>query len=173
MNIQTVIIVFLRLTALVLLYFITINTVNFFYTLNYSDWSTLIFLTIAIFFLSTTAIVFWFFPNQLCKKLLKDTDTLASTPINIIHCVRTGVILLGLTVFTLALIALAQWFIYYGFMNAPPEIDSGSLLTVGLLNIFVRLIVGALLLSKSHWITQTLLKINAPTISKTDRDQFD
>ncbi len=173
MNIQTVVIVFLRLTALVLLYFITINTVNFFYTLNYSDWSTLTLLTIVICFLSTAAIIFWFFPNQLCQKLLKDTDTLAATPINTFQCIHTGVVLLGLTVFTLALIALAQWVIYYGFMNAPPEINSSSLLTVGLLNIFVRLIVGALLLIKSHWITQALLKINAPADREIDRDQLD
>ena len=170
MNLQTGTVVFLRLTALVLLYFIVINTINIFYTVSFSDWDTLLLLLIATGFLYTAAIVFWFFPIQLSNRLLKNTKTPTSASPNTVQLVHAGTIILGLVVFTLALIELVRWVIYYGLMNAQPQLDPGSLLTVGLFNIFTRLIIGVLLLSKSYWLTRFLIRLNSPVTTKNQDD---
>lgn len=179
MNTQANIVAFLRLTTLVLLYFITLHVINLIYTIGFGDWDTLILLLIALLFLISAAIVFWFYPVQFSNKLLKGTGVtepekstdvksseVKSIESNSTQLVHAAVIILGISVFTFALIELAQWVIYYGYMNAPPEIHRSKLLTLGLFNVIARLVVAILLLTKSYWLTQFLTQLNSPPKNK-------
>ena len=117
-------------------------------------------LTLNTAMLCVFALVTWFWPQALSRWLLSGTrPEFNETALNK-TMLQNFIILLGLGIF--ALIELANWIMYVAYLKTQPNQLSDKLLNVGLFNIGFRMVIGLLLMTKSHWLTELLNKINAP-----------
>ena len=174
MNIQHYTAIAIRLASLLLLLYalrlaaVFISDISSF---NLADDITQLYLLGSILLTTVTGLICWFLPMTLARLIVKPVWDTKIIAFNASALLRVMIILLGLYFVLDALLDIAR-FIFQMSFNGTAYITSelSQRLKAAYAVVTLQMVIGLFLVMKNFWISQSLLKINAPEIN-TDLDR--
>ena len=120
------------------------------------------------------ALLLWFLSPKLATLVTSDISTQAKIQLNTEGFLRCLIIICGFYLLLNSVLNASYWFFNNWIFKANPEL-SGTVDTIQIQQTFlatsiVRFILSLFILAKNQWITQALLKINAPEKPELDDD---
>lgn len=168
MNIQSYLVIAIRFIALVILVFAARTLFWYFYQPGISTQGINNSLLFTGLVLVGFGLVCWFLPQSIAYHISKPV---AKTPVKAIDAtslLRILVIFLGFYFFVSSLVSLVRLALQLYFFPAYLEFDSINQIKLAVIYIGFQIVVGIFLVFKNHWITQSLVKINATEKPKSD-----
>ena len=171
MSIQHITAIGLRLLALIALFYAVRDLIFISVVAYSSDPHTvqqLMYGVVGILILLIVGLGCWFLPLSTARLIVKPAWDQQVQPFNPMALLRVLVIFIGLVNFLHALLAASNYLFSWMLTDPHVEIVNLDQMKASYLSTAWQLVLGLVLMNKSHWISQALLNINRAEPSDQD-----